>query len=56
MNSKFNKQNNDSQPQLIATGGHSPVVTVWNSSTSKDIAKLDHSKLDPTLEGIEFDW
>jgi WD40 repeat protein len=41
---------------LIATGGHSSVVTVWNADTTKDYAKLDHCALDPDLKGIEIDW
>lgn len=47
VNSKFNKLSFESQQQLIATGGSSPVVTVWNAKNSKDVAKLDHQKLDP---------
>jgi len=44
MNSKFNKpgvnEQSASHLQLIATGGHSGVVTVWNADT-KSTAKQD---------------
>ena len=61
MNSKFNKQSPDQSSsskssQLIATGGHSSVVTVWNAQTTKEYAKLDHKELDQALIGIEIDW
>ncbi len=46
MNSKFNKNSPEKQ-QLVATGGHSGVVTVWNADTmsasKQDIAKLVHT-------------
>jgi len=36
------------------------VVTVWNPdskfSSKQDVAKLVHTQLDPSLEGIEIDW
>ncbi len=62
MNSKFNKPpaNADTKyTQLVATGGHSGVVTVWNAdteNTNKDVAKLVHTQLDSSLVGIEIDW
>jgi len=60
MNSKFNKPSQTDSTQLVATGGHSGVVTVWNpdtkSATNKDVAKLVHTQLDPCFEGIEIDW
>jgi hypothetical protein len=62
MNSKFNKPPQDGKAaytQLVATGGHSGVVTVWNANseiTNKDVAKLVHTQLDPNLVGIEIDW
>lgn len=37
MQSKFNKGAGD----LIASGGHSPVVTVWNSENSKNVAAFN---------------
>lgn len=49
MNSKFNKPTaGEAQfTQLVATGGHSGVVTVWNADTksapNKDVVKLVHS-------------
>ena len=49
MNSKFNKPNADSKSafqQLVATGGHSSVVTIWNAGSDlvgKDVAKLVHT-------------
>lgn len=49
MNSKFNRPSPDAKgsfTQLVATGGHSGVVTVWNANSdlvSKDIAKLVHT-------------
>lgn len=52
MNSKFNKGN----ANLIATGGHSPKITVWDIAQCKDVAKFDHSKLDQTFEGLEIEW
>jgi len=62
MNSKFNRPPQDGKvayTQLVATGGHSGVVTVWNANsevTNKDVAKLVHTSLDPQLVGIEIDW
>jgi len=64
MNSKFNKPPQDSNiayTQLVATGGHSRIVTVWNANsdsqnTNKDVAKLNHEHIDPTLEGNEIEW
>lgn len=49
MNSKFNKPHADSKTafqQLVATGGHSSVVTIWNAGSDlvgKDVAKLVHT-------------
>lgn len=43
MQSKFSKGDGS----LVATGGHSGTVTVWNSETTQEIAQLDHKKLDP---------
>lgn len=47
MNSKFNKPPQDSSPftQLVATGGHSGVVTVWHAEmkNTKDVAKFVHT-------------
>lgn len=49
MNSKFNKPPANAETkytQLVATGGHSGVVTVWNAdtdNTTKDVAKLVHT-------------
>lgn len=49
MNSKFNKPPPNAETkytQLVATGGHSGVVTVWNAdtdNTTKDVAKLVHT-------------
>jgi len=52
MNSKFNKppigDNNAAQrTQLVATGGHSGIVIVWNADTKsaskQDVAKLVHT-------------
>lgn len=56
MNSKFNKTAKPDDESLIATGGHSGIVTVWRSSDSQDVAKLSHQQSDPSLEGIEIDW
>jgi len=55
MNSKFNKAK-AGEDYLIATGGHSGIVTVWKASDNKDVAKLNHSQSDPSLEGLEIDW
>lgn len=56
MNSKFNKAK-PGEDYLIATGGHSGVVTVWKASDSnRDVVKLNHSPTDPVLEGLEIDW
>lgn len=52
MNSKFNKGN----ANLIATGGHSGKITVWDIVQCKDVVKFDHSKLDSTFEGLEIEW
>ena len=52
MNSKFNK----GAANLIATGGHSGKITVWDILQCKDVAKFDHNKLDPTFEGLEIEW
>jgi WD40 repeat protein len=63
MISKFNKMNPGdpkSTPQLVATGGHSGVITIWTadakSASNKDVAKLHHEELDPNLVGLELDW
>lgn len=47
MISKFNKGLGD----LIASGGHSPIVTVWNAEDpTKNVAKFDHSEIEsPTF-------
>lgn len=55
MNSKFNKAK-QGEDYLIATGGHSGIVSVWKANDSKDVAKLNHSQSDPSLEGLEIDW
>ena len=52
MNSKFNK----GAANLVATGGHSGKITVWDIILCKDVAKFDHSKLDQTFEGLEIEW
>lgn len=52
MNSKFNK----GAGNLIATGGHSGKITVWDIVQCKDVARFDHMKLDPTFEGLEIEW
>jgi WD40 repeat protein len=52
MNSKFNK----GAANLIATGGYSGKITVWDIVKCKDVACFDHSKLDPTFTGLEIEW
>jgi WD40 repeat protein len=52
MNSKFNK----GAANLIATGGHSGKITVWDIVQCKDVVRFDHSKLDSTFEGLEIEW
>lgn len=52
LNSKFNKGSGN----LIATGGHSSKITVWDIVQCKDLAKFEHNKLDPTFEGLEIEW
>lgn len=52
MNSKFNRV----QSNLIATGGHSGTVFIWDADSCKDKCRLNHSGLDPALEGIEIEW
>lgn len=53
MNSKFNK----GPANLVATAGFkSGKITVWDITHCKDIAKFDHSKLDPSFEGLEIEW
>ena len=53
MNSKFNK---GAAANLIATGGHSGKITVRDIVQCKDVVRFDHSKLDPTFEGLEIEW
>lgn len=52
MQSKFSKGDG----AFVATGGHSGVVSVWNSFTTQEVAQLDHKKHDAFLEGIEIEW
>jgi WD40 repeat protein len=53
MNSKFNK----GPANLVAAAGFkSGRITVWDIVQCKDVAKFDHSKLDPTFEGLEIEW
>jgi WD40 repeat protein len=56
MNSKFNKCTQPGEEQLIATGGHEGIVTVWNASNCQDVATLSHTQSDPNFEGLEIDW
>lgn len=56
MNSKFNKCSRPDDEQLIATGGHSGIVTVWRPDNCKDVASLNHEQTDPNFEGLEIDW
>ena len=52
MNSKFNK----GAANLIATGGHSGKIIIWDIAQCKDVVRFDHSKLDPTFKGLEIEW
>lgn len=52
MNSKFNK----GEGNLVATGGHSNKVTVWNVNEKTELCKLEHAKHDESFEGIEIEW
>lgn len=53
MNSKFNK----GPANLVATAGiRSGKITVWDITHCKDVAKFDHSKLEPAFEGLEIEW
>ena len=52
MNSKFNK----GAANLIATGGNSGKIIIWDIAQRKDVVRFDHSKLDPTFEGLEIEW
>jgi len=63
MISKFNRTiPGDTQyTPLVATGGHSGVITIWvadakSDRSNKDVAKLHHESLDPNLVGLELDW
>lgn len=52
MMSKFNKYNGE----MVASGGMSTVVTVWNPETGKVIVTFDHAELDPGFECREIEW
>lgn len=52
MMSKFNKGVGD----MIASGGGSSVVTIWNPDTGKNVATFDHAEMDPGFELQEIEW
>ena len=54
MMSKFNKERGD----LIASGGHSTIVTVWNADDPQQtVAKFDHSEVEsPDFVCKEIEW
>jgi len=54
MNSKFNVD----RANLVATGGLSSVITVWDceSESCKEVATFDHSSFDPEFKGLELEW
>lgn len=52
MQSKFNKGAGD----LIASGGHSSVVTVWNSENSKNVASFNLQDIDEGFACRELEW
>lgn len=52
MMSKFNK----GAGELIASGGHSSTVTVWNYETGKNLATFDHREIDPGFVCQEIEW
>ena len=54
MMSKFNKERGD----LIASGGHSAIVTVWNAEDpTKNVVKFDHTEMEsPNFVCQEIEW
>jgi len=54
MNSKFNID----KANLVATGGFSSIITVWDceSDSCKEVATFDHSSFDQDFNGLEIEW
>jgi WD40 repeat protein len=52
--SKFNKERGD----LIASGGHSAIVTVWNAEDpTKNEVRFDHSEMEsPSFVCMQLEW
>lgn len=50
--SKFNKGTGD----LIASGGHSSVVSVWNSENSKNVVSFNMQDIDDGFIVRELEW